>query len=55
MCGFHGVQRGNFFGGVPTRITQVEVRVGNLENRKATGKDEVTGKMVKDGDDIVVD
>ena len=39
MCGFHGVQRGNFFGGVPTRITQVEVRVGNLENRKATGKD----------------
>ena len=33
---------------------EVEVRVGKLKNRKATGKDEITGKMIKGGGDVVV-
>ena len=31
------------------------VRAGKLKNRKAAGKDEVTGEMKKGGDDRVVD
>ena len=57
MCGFNGIQRGNFFGRESIRRTEVEVRavIGKLKNRKGVGKDEVTGKMVKDGGDMVVD
>ena len=32
-----------------------EVRVGKLKNGKYAGKDEVTGKMIKSGDNRVVD
>ena len=42
MCGFEGVWKGNYFGGEAIRRTEVEVRVGKLENGKAAGKDEVT-------------
>ena len=38
MWGFDGIRRGNYFGGEPTG------RVGELENGKAAGKDEITGK-----------
>ena len=31
-----------------------EVRVGKLKNGKATGKDEITGEMIKGGLDLVV-
>ena len=31
------------------------MRVGKFKNEKPTVKDEVTGEMVKDGDDRVVD
>ena len=34
---------------------EVEVRVGKLKNGKAAGKDEVTGEMIKDGVNRVVD
>ena len=34
---------------------EVQVRVGKLKNGKATGKDEIPGEMIKDGDDRVVD
>ena len=34
---------------------EVEVRVGKLKNEKATGKDEVTGEMIKGGGNRVVD
>ena len=34
---------------------EVEVRVGNLKNRKTESKDEVTGKMIKGGGERVVD
>ena len=54
MCGFDGIQNGSYFGGEPIR-TEVEVRVGKLKHRKAAGKDEVTGEMLKGGDDSVVD
>ena len=55
MCGFHGVQRGNYFGGEAIRRTKVEVRVGKLKNGKAAGKDEVTGEMIKGGNDMAGD
>ena len=55
MCGFEGIQRGNYFEGKPTRRTEVEVRVGKLRNGKAAGKDKVTGEMVKGGSDMLVD
>ena len=42
MCGFDGVRRGNYFGGEPTRRTEVEVRVGKFKNGKAAGKGDVT-------------
>ena len=29
--------------------------MGRLKNKKPVGKDEVTGEMVKDGGDMVVD
>ena len=50
MCAFDGIQRGNYFGGA-----EVEVRVGMLKNGKSTGKDEITGEMIKGGGDRVVD
>ena len=31
------------------------MRVGKLRNEKAAGKDEITGEMIKGGDDRVVD
>ena len=31
------------------------MRVGKLKNGKSTGKDEVTGEMVKGGGDMVVE
>ena len=45
----------NFFGGEPTGRGEVELRVGKLKNGKATGKDEVTGEIMKVGCDRVVD
>ena len=55
MCGFNGVQRGDYFGGEPIRRMEVEVGVGKLKNGKAAGKDEVTGEMIKGGGNGVVD
>ena len=55
MCGFDGVRSGNYFGGEPIRRTDFEVRVGKLKNGKATGKDEVTGEMIKGGGNRAAD
>ena len=55
MCGFYGIQRGNYYGKEPTGRAQVEVSVGKLKNGKAAGKDEITGEMIKGGGDRVVD
>ena len=57
MCGFDGVQRGNYFRGELIRRMGFEVRVGKLRNEKGEGKDEVTGKIIaiKGGDYTVVD
>ena len=46
---------GNYFGGKPIRRTEVKVREGKLKNEKATGKDDITGEMIKGGGDRVVD
>ena len=55
MCGFDEIQRGNYFGGEPIRRDEVEVRMGELKNGKAAGKDEITGEKIKGGDGRVVD
>ena len=55
MCGFGGIWRGNSFEGEPIGRAKVEMRVGKLNNGKATGKDEITGEMIKCGGDRVVD
>ena len=54
MCGFDRVQR-DYFEGEPVRITEVEIRMGNLKNIKSAGKDEGTGEMIRDGDEMVVE
>ena len=55
MCGFDGIWRGNYFRGEPIGRAEVEVRVGKLKNGKAAGKNEITGEMIKDGGDRVMD
>ena len=47
------IWRGNFLGGEPIRRTEVEVRVSKLKNEKATGKDEMTGELIKAVDRVV--
>ena len=54
ICGIDGTRRGNYFGGEPTGRDEVEVRLGKTKNGKATGKDEITGEMIKGGSDRVV-
>ena len=55
MRGFEGIRRGNYFGGDPIRRAEVEVRVDKLKNGMGAGKDEITGEMIKGGDDRVTD
>ena len=55
MCGFDGIQRGNYYGGEPIGRAEVEFRVGKLKNEKAPHKDEITGERIKSGGDRVVD
>ena len=43
MCGFDGVQRGNYFRGELIRRTEVEVRVEKIKSGKAACKDEIIG------------
>ena len=47
MCGFDGIQRGNYFGGEVIGRAEVEVRVEKLRNGKAAGVDEITEEMIK--------
>ena len=47
MCGFD-----NYFEREPIGKANAEVRVEKLMNGKATGKDEITGEMIK-GDRVV--
>ena len=51
-CGFDGIWRGNYFRVEPIGRVDVEVRVGKLKNRKGAGKDEITGEMIKGGNDL---
>ena len=44
MCGFDGIQRGNYYGGEPIGRAEVEVRVVKLKKGKPAGKDEITGE-----------
>ena len=55
MYGFDGIHRGNYFGGNPITRTEIGVTVEKFKNGKAVSKDEVTGKMVKDRGDMVMD
>ena len=53
--GFDGIRRGNYFDREPFGRAEVEVGVGKLKNEKAAGKDEIKEKMIKGGDDRMVD
>ena len=56
MCGFHGIWKGgNYFGGEPIGRAEVEVRVVKLKSRKVSGKEEITGEIIKDGGDRMMD
>ena len=55
MCGYDGIQIGNYFGEEPIIKIEVEERVKKINNGKAAGKDEVTEEMVKVGGDVMVD
>ena len=44
ICGFDRIWIGNYYRGGPIGRAEVEVRVGKLENGKATGKDEIRRK-----------
>ena len=44
MCGFDGVQRGNYFRGETIGRAEVEVRVGKLKNGEVASKDEINGE-----------
>ena len=52
MYDFDRIWRGNYFGEEPIGRAEVEARVGKLKNGKATGKDEIIGKMIKGGLDL---
>ena len=47
MCGFNGIQRGNYYGEEPIGRAKVKVRLGKLKSGKSTGKDEITGELKK--------
>ena len=55
ICGLDWIRRGNYFGGELTGRAEVEVKVGNLNNGKTAGKDEITGEIIKGGGDRVMD
>ena len=55
MRGFDGILIGNYFGGEPIGRVEVEVRIGKHKNGKPVGRDEINGKIIKGGDDRVVD
>ena len=55
MYGFDGILRGNYFGGEPIGTDEIEVRMGKLKNGKATGKNVITGEIIKGGGDQEVD
>ena len=55
MCGFDGIQRGNYLGGEPIGRAEFESRVGKLKNGKAAVKGEITGEMIKGRGNRVVD
>ena len=55
MYGFDGIWKCNYFREVSIRRAEVEVRERNLRNVKATGKDDISGEMIKGGGDRVVD
>ena len=42
-------------GGEPFLRAEVEVKVGNLKNARAAGKDKITREMMKGGGDRMVD
>ena len=54
MCGFDKVCRRKYVIGEPIRRAKVVVRGKKLKNGNNGGKDEVTGEMIKGGDERVL-
>ena len=45
ICWFDRIRRVNYLRGNLIRTTEVDVRVGKINNGNAAGKDKVTGKI----------
>ena len=47
MHGFGNVWKGNYFGGMPIKRTETEVKMGKLKNWKVSNNYEVIGEMIQ--------
>jgi hypothetical protein len=55
VCGFKGFKRNRYFGDEEITREEVVARVRKLKNGKSAGIDEITGEMIKNGGDRVID
>ena len=55
VCGFDGIRRNGYFGNEAISKEEVRGRVRKLKNGKAAGIDEITGEMIKNGGERVID
>ena len=54
-CGFDGIRRNRYFGNEAISKDEVRGRVKKLKNGKAAGIDGITGEMIKNGGESVID
>ena len=55
MCGLDGVRRNRYFGHEVITKEEEEEDVKKLKNGKSAGIDGITGEMIKNGGDRVID
>src|SRR5678815_774823 len=55
VCGFDGARRNRYFGDEVISKEEVIGRVRKLKNGKSAGIDEITGEMIKNGGEMVID
>src|SRR5678816_2366098 len=55
VCGFDGARRNRYFEDEVMSKEEVMGRVRNLKNGKSGGIDEITGEMIKNGGEMVID
>ena len=55
VCGFDGARRNRYFGDEVISKEEVMGIVRKLKNGKSAGIDEITGQMIKNGGEMVID